>query len=144
MPHSSYLLTLSLSDLFLDTIYYDAHTTASDGLYGALPILTRPVLQMSSRISSSLNRRVGVDAVLTTSSRREYVDVAIRLSRSQSSSSSFTNGVLFQIRRQIQKELGVKIFNSRGFSEKLERVYQAMQSLQPRIGHIYFTEESRE
>jgi protein O-GlcNAc transferase len=141
MPHSSYLLTLSLADLFLDTIYYDAHTTASDGLYGSLPILTRPVSQMSSRISASLNHVVGVDGVLTTYTRREYVDVATRVSSRWAAAAATRDLYSHQIRRKIQQQLGVKIFNSSEFSQKLERVYQAMQSLHPRIGHIFYTEE---
>jgi protein O-GlcNAc transferase len=129
MPHSSYLLTLAISDLFLDTIYYDAHTTASDSLYGSLPILTRPVTQMSSRVSSSLNHLLGTDVVLTTSTRREYVEVAMRMSQ--------CSECLVTIRRRIQNQLGVKIFNSSRFSRKLEDVYQTMQSLHPRSAHIF-------
>ena len=91
---------------------------------------------MSSRISASLNHLIGVQDLLTTSSRREYVDIATRLSRS-------SHDLYFQIRNKIQQKLGVKIFNSLEFSQKLERVYQAMQSLHPRIGHIYHTEEAR-
>jgi protein O-GlcNAc transferase len=128
MPHSSYLLTLAVSDLFLDTIYYDAHTTASDSLFGSLPILTRPVSQMSSRVASSLNRLLELETILTTFTRKEYVDVALRLSHSREA--------LSVLRRKIQNQIGTNFFNSSLFSRKLEAVYQTMHSLHPRTAHI--------
>ena len=35
-----HLARLTLADLFLDTLPYNAHTTASDALWAGLPLLT--------------------------------------------------------------------------------------------------------
>ena len=39
---SEYLARLQLADLFLDTLPYNAGTTASDALWAGLPVLTSP------------------------------------------------------------------------------------------------------
>jgi protein O-GlcNAc transferase len=41
-------------DLFLDTLPYNAHTTASDALYMGLPVLTLPGETFASRVAASL------------------------------------------------------------------------------------------
>ena len=41
MPLSEHLARHRLADLFLDTLPYNAHTTASDALWAGLPLLTQ-------------------------------------------------------------------------------------------------------
>jgi predicted O-linked N-acetylglucosamine transferase (SPINDLY family) len=43
-----------LADIFLDTRYYTAHTTASDALWAGLPVLTCPGDTFASRVSASI------------------------------------------------------------------------------------------
>lgn len=40
MTKSEHLLRLAAADLFLDTLVYGAHSTATDALAGGLPLLT--------------------------------------------------------------------------------------------------------
>jgi predicted O-linked N-acetylglucosamine transferase (SPINDLY family) len=49
-----------LADLFLDTRYYTAHTTASDALWGGLPVLTCPGDTFASRVSASILPAAGL------------------------------------------------------------------------------------
>lgn len=40
LPKSEHLLRLAAADLFLDTLVYGAHSTATDALAGGLPLLS--------------------------------------------------------------------------------------------------------
>jgi protein O-GlcNAc transferase len=48
------------ADLFLDTLYYNAHTTAADALLAGLPVLTLPGASMAARVGASLVRAAGL------------------------------------------------------------------------------------
>ena len=51
-----------LADLFLDTLPYNAHTTASDALWMGLPLVTCPGSTFPGRVAASLlnsNRHAG-------------------------------------------------------------------------------------
>lgn len=48
------------ADLFLDTLYYNAHTTAADALHAGLPVLTLPGRTMAARVGASLVRAAGL------------------------------------------------------------------------------------
>ena len=80
LPKSAHIGRHTLADLFLDTFYYDAHTTAADALWAGLPILTRPGDVFSSRVASSLLHPLGLGelVVLDTS---EYIEKAVELAQ---------------------------------------------------------------
>jgi len=59
-PHPGYLSRLQRADLFLDTHPYNAHTTASDALWAACPVLTTPGATFASRVAGSLNHHLGM------------------------------------------------------------------------------------
>jgi protein O-GlcNAc transferase len=69
-----------LADLFLDTLPYGAHTTASDALWAGLPLLTCAGDTFAGRVGASLLRAVGMPE-LVTSSPEEYEALALRLAR---------------------------------------------------------------
>ena len=48
-----------LADLFLDTLPYGAHTTASDALWAGLPLLTCLGQQFDGRVAASLLKTIG-------------------------------------------------------------------------------------
>jgi predicted O-linked N-acetylglucosamine transferase (SPINDLY family) len=78
MPNAEHLARYALADLFLDTAPYGAHTTASDALWMAVPVLTIAGRSFASRVCASLVRAAGV-AELVCGSRGEYVDLAVEL-----------------------------------------------------------------
>lgn len=49
-----HLARLRLADLFLDTRYYNAHTTTSDALWAGVPVLTWPGDGFPARVAASL------------------------------------------------------------------------------------------
>ncbi|MGH6927935.1 MAG: tetratricopeptide repeat protein, partial [Dongiaceae bacterium] len=53
-----------LGDLFLDTRCYTAHTTASDALWGGLPVMTCPGDTFASRVSASILRAAGLPELI--------------------------------------------------------------------------------
>ena len=53
-----------LADLFLDTVLYNAHTTACDILWGGTPLLTMTGDKMASRVGASLLRAAGLDELV--------------------------------------------------------------------------------
>lgn len=122
MPRWDYMNALAVSDLFLDTANYGAHTTASDGMFGSLPIITRPGVTFSSRVAGSLNIAVQ-SSFLNTDSRRDYVDAAVEIATKP--------GLLLGLHKIIKDSLGVNIFNSTQMSDRLERVYLNLMDIYP-------------
>jgi predicted O-linked N-acetylglucosamine transferase (SPINDLY family) len=54
-----------LADLFLDTLPYNAHTTASDALWAGLPVLTCQGEAFAGRVAASLLHAVGLPELVT-------------------------------------------------------------------------------
>jgi predicted O-linked N-acetylglucosamine transferase (SPINDLY family) len=68
----------ALADLFLDTLPYNAHTTASDALWAGLPLVTCLGEAFPGRVAASLLRAAGLPE-LVTHSPAEYEALALRL-----------------------------------------------------------------
>ncbi len=68
------------ADLFLDTLPYNAHATASDALWAGLPVLTCLGATFAGRVAASLNRAVGLGE-LVTHSLEEYEALALTIAR---------------------------------------------------------------
>jgi protein O-GlcNAc transferase len=66
------------ADLFLDTLPYNAHTTASDALWAGLPVLTLIGEAFASRVAASLLKAIGLPELITNT-QEEYEDLAIEL-----------------------------------------------------------------
>ena len=63
--HEDYLARYRLADLFLDTLPFNAGTTASDALWTGLPVLTCPGKAFASRMAGSLLHAVGLPELIT-------------------------------------------------------------------------------
>jgi protein O-GlcNAc transferase len=71
----------SLADLHLDTSVFNAHSTALDHLWAAVPGLTLPHEAMAGRVGASLHSSLGCSHAVMRS-LGEYVELAIRAARS--------------------------------------------------------------
>jgi len=69
-----------LADLWLDTLPYNGHTTASDALWAGLPVLTCTGTTFAGRVATSLLHAVGLPE-MTTRSLAEYEALALKLAR---------------------------------------------------------------
>ena len=67
-----------LADLFLDTLPYNAHTTASDSLWAGVPVLTRIGETFAGRVAASILNAVGLPELVVETSQA-YEDLAIDL-----------------------------------------------------------------
>ncbi|HUE62858.1 MAG TPA: tetratricopeptide repeat protein [Rhizomicrobium sp.] len=77
---AEHLARHGLADLFLDTLPYGAHTTASDALWTGTPLLTCLGPQFDGRVAASLLKTIGLPE-LVTSSLTEYEALALALAR---------------------------------------------------------------
>jgi protein O-GlcNAc transferase len=75
---ATYLANLASADLFLDTLPYNAGTTASDALWMGLPVLTLRGRSFAGRVAASVLESAGF-ADLIVSSHAEYRESAVRL-----------------------------------------------------------------
>lgn len=60
LPLEDYLARYRVADLFIDTLPYNAHTTAADALWTGLPVVTLPGRAMASRVAASLLGAAGL------------------------------------------------------------------------------------
>jgi predicted O-linked N-acetylglucosamine transferase (SPINDLY family) len=75
---ADHLARLALADLFLDTLPYNAHSTACDALYAGLPMVTCAGATFASRVAGSLLRAAGLPD-LVTADLAEYEALALAL-----------------------------------------------------------------
>ena len=79
VPYDEHLGRQVLADLFLDTLPFNAGTTASDALWAGLPVLTCAGSAFAARMAGSLLRTAGLPE-LVTHSLQEYEQRAFDLS----------------------------------------------------------------
>jgi predicted O-linked N-acetylglucosamine transferase (SPINDLY family) len=79
--HLEYLARLAAADLFLDSWFYNAHTTASDALWAGLPLVTLCGETFASRVAASILTTCNLPELITYSPE-QYVRTAIALARS--------------------------------------------------------------
>jgi len=80
LANPSHLARYTLADLFLDTMPYGAHTTASDALWTGVPVLTLSGLSFASRVCGSLVRAAGIPEMICESPA-EFVEKAVHYGR---------------------------------------------------------------
>jgi predicted O-linked N-acetylglucosamine transferase (SPINDLY family) len=78
MPLADHLARHRLADLFLDTLPYNAHTTASDALWSGLPVLTQIGDTFPGRVAASLLQAIGLPELIV-STQEAYAQLAIEL-----------------------------------------------------------------
>ena len=118
LPPAEYLARYRAADLFLDTLPYNAGTTASDALWAGLPVLTLTGNSFASRIAASLLTALGVPELIT-STQQQYEELAIELSLNPQR--------LAQIRAKVRENrLSSSLFDTPEFARNLEAAYAAI------------------
>ena len=106
------------ADLFLDTLYYNAHTTAADALWVGVPVLTCLGGTFAGRVAASLVRAVGLPE-LVTQSLADYEALALKLAREPA--------LLAAIKAKlIENRKSFPLFDTRRFTRDLEAAYTTM------------------
>jgi predicted O-linked N-acetylglucosamine transferase (SPINDLY family) len=107
-----------LADLFLDTLPYNAHTTASDALWAGLPILTCLGSTFPGRVAASLLNAVGLPELITHS-LEEYEALALKLARDPV--------LLASLKEKLARNRDIyPLFNSARFTRHIEAAYFTM------------------
>lgn len=118
MPLDEHLARHRLADLFLDTLPYNAHTTASDALWAGLPVLTCLGETFAGRVAASLLRAVGLPE-LVVDTVREYEALALALASDPER--------LAGLRRRLEANRGTApLFDAARFAANLEAAYRRM------------------
>jgi protein O-GlcNAc transferase len=106
------------ADLFLDTLPYNAHTTASDALWAGLPVLTYLGETFAGRVAASLLKAIGVPELITTS-LEDYEALALRLARDPA--------LLGTIKDKLLRNRDTSpLFDTARFTRHLEAAYSTM------------------
>ncbi len=118
VPLEQHLARHRNADLFLDTLPYNAHTTASDALWVGLPLVTCRGQSFAGRVATSLLTAVGLPE-LSTANLQEYEALALKLA---------TDPALLQsLRTRLQENrLTNPLFDSERFCRQIESVYTTM------------------
>jgi predicted O-linked N-acetylglucosamine transferase (SPINDLY family) len=118
VPVDRHLARQRLADLVLDTLPYNAHTTASDALWVGLPVLTRTGETFASRVATSLLRAVGLPELITAT-ESEYEELAVELARNPQR--------LQALRLHLQQiRPTAPLFDTQTFTRHLESSYTAI------------------
>lgn len=78
LPLAEHLARHRLANLFLDTLPYAAHTTASDALWAGLPVLTCAGHAFAGRVGASLLNAIGLPELITRT-QEQYESTAVDL-----------------------------------------------------------------
>ena len=118
LGNPEHLARFALADLFLDTLPYNAHTVASDSLWGGCPVLTCTGETFASRVAGSLLHAVGLPE-LVTFTLVEYEALALRLAERP--------GELQAIRARLGKNrLELPLFDTPQFARDIEAAFEWM------------------
>ena len=118
LPHKEHLLRYQLADLFIDTYWCGAHTTALDALWQGLPILCCIGKVSSSRVAASFLTVLEMPELITQNFD-EYEQKAVEYA---------TNPLLIEALKQKLKEkkVATPLFNTALTVKYIESAYQAM------------------
>jgi predicted O-linked N-acetylglucosamine transferase (SPINDLY family)/regulator of sirC expression with transglutaminase-like and TPR domain len=118
LPYARHLARLGLADLFLDTLPFNAGTTASDALWAGVPVITCAGEAFASRMAGSLLRALGLEQLITYN-LADYERLAIRLAADPMR--------LSELRSELLARRGAHgPFDTAAFCRQLEDAYRHM------------------
>jgi len=113
---SEYLARFRIADLFLDTLPYNAGTTASDALWAGLPVLTCIGESFASRMAASILNSIELPELITTT-QQQYEYEAIELANKPMKLKAITD-------KLARNKMRSSLFDAIGFTNKIESVYK--------------------
>jgi predicted O-linked N-acetylglucosamine transferase (SPINDLY family) len=116
--NEDHLARYRLADMFLDTLPYNAHTTACDALWTGLPVLTCSGETFAGRVAGSLLQAVGLPELITTN-LADYEALALKLAREPA--------LLAEIKAKLARNRDTyPLFNTERFTRHIEAAYTNM------------------
>ncbi|HMH64107.1 MAG TPA: tetratricopeptide repeat protein, partial [Rhizomicrobium sp.] len=116
LPTDQHLARMSLADLFLDGLPYNAHTTGSDALWAQVPLVTQAGTTFPGRVAASLLTAIGLPE-LVTQSAADFEALAIKLASDPKA--------LAKARTKLAKNKA-ELFNTDLFRRHIEAAYEQM------------------
>jgi protein O-GlcNAc transferase len=117
-PVGIYLARYAHADIFLDTLYYNGHTTGSDALLMNVPVVTRLGDAFAARVGASLLAAVGLPELIAKDADG-YERLALELARDATA--------LRAVRRKLADNLqSAPLFDAGRYTRNLETAYKAM------------------
>jgi len=113
-----HLARIGLADLFVDTLPYNAHTTASDALWAGVPVLTSLGETLAGRVAASLLHATGLPEMIAKS-LDEYESIALYLARDPAA----LGAVKAKLARNRET---YPLFDTVGFTRHLEAAFTEM------------------
>jgi predicted O-linked N-acetylglucosamine transferase (SPINDLY family) len=117
-PQPFYLGLYKFADLFLDTLPYNAHTTAGDALWADLPVLTCYGTTYAGRVAASHLKAIQLPELITYS-REEFEKLAIVIANDQEKLKSIKEKL---IANKKTTPLFDTVLFVKNFEEKLKRL----------------------
>ena len=115
---ADYLARQRQADLMLDTLNYNAHTTACDALWAGVPVLTCMGSTFAGRVAGGLLRAVGLPE-LVTQSLADYEALALKLAREPS--------LLRSLKATLARNReNCPLFDTARFTRNIETAYTTM------------------
>ena len=115
MKLEDHLARHRVADLFIDTLPYNAHTTASDALWAGLPILTQLGESFAARVAASLLYAMDLPELITKT-QQEYEARAIGLANNPTQLAVVKN-------KLDQNRHTSPLFNGKLFARHIEAAY---------------------
>ncbi len=113
---AEYLARFAAADLFLDTLPFNAGTTASDALWAGLPLLTCVGHTFAARMAGSILQAVDLPQLITYT-LADYEEKAVQLAQQPQQ--------IEAMKQQLaQNRMSCKLFNSPQFVRDLEAIYE--------------------
>jgi protein O-GlcNAc transferase len=122
LPLPEHLARHRHGDLFLDTLPYNAHTTASDALWAGLPVVTCLGSAFPGRVAGSLLRAAGLAELITTS-LADYEALALKIARDPALLAALKT-------KMAANRDGCPLFDTARFTRDLEQAYSTMVEIQ--------------
>jgi len=118
LPMADHLARHKLADLFLDTLPFNAHATASDALWAGLPVLTCVGETFPGRVAASLLNAIGLPELIT-STTQEYETLAIELATNPEKLAAIKH-------KLASNRLTTPLFDTQKFTRHIEAAYTMM------------------
>ena len=116
--YAEHLARLPCADLFLDTLPFNAGTTASDALWSGVPVLTCCGEALAARMAGSLLRAMSLPELITYN-MQDYEAAAIRLGS--------TPELLAETRARVDQQRSTStVFDTEHFRRHVEQAYVSM------------------
>jgi protein O-GlcNAc transferase len=121
IPLAPHLARFSLADLFLDSLPYNGHTTASDALWAGVLVLTLRGTAFAGRVAASLLGAIGLPELITETPE-QYRDLALSLAKGPLRLKALKD-------RLAADRHAAPLFDAAAFTRNIESAYACMMDI---------------